>query len=267
MKIFTVDAFTNKPFTGNPAAVCILDNEISDSLMLKIAREINFSETAFIQPGQIRNTYNLRWFTPAGEIDLCGHATLATAKIYYNLGLVNEADKIQFITKSGILTAEKSGDKIALDFPAGQVTTSYVEPGIESMINSTPVEVGMDGAWCLIELENEVAVRNLKPDIEMLKEHDRKLFVVTARSSSPQFDFVSRCFAPALGIIEDPVTGSSHCYLATYWGRKLNKTRLTGFQVSERTGIIECQLIDNHRVLLIGDCVIMSELIQSWEGY
>jgi PhzF family phenazine biosynthesis protein len=264
MRIFTVDAFTNKPFTGNPAGVCILEKLIDDDLMLKIAGEINFSETAFVFSEGRNEQFNLRWFTPTVEVDLCGHATLATAKILYGNGLVEKNKRIEFNTRSGILTSRLDGNKIELDFPSKRITPSNSDSIIESFINSKPKFVGIDDSWCLIEMEDENAVRQIKPDFELLKTHTQKIFAITAKSRNPEYDFVSRCFGPAVGINEDPVTGSAHCYLSTYWNEKTNKNKLIGFQVSERTGIIECELLQNNIVLLRGEAVVMSEIKQNW---
>lgn len=266
MKIFTVDTFTNKPFTGNPAGVCILEKGISEILMLKIARELNCSETAFAIARDNDAKFSLRWFTPTQEVDLCGHATLATAKILYEYGIVSKNKTIEFQTRSGILSSKLDGDKIVLDFPSKEIHSSNSDSIIESFTNAKPIFVGTDGDWCLIELENEKHVRQIKPNFELLKSHPQKVFTVTAKSIDPNYDFVSRCFGPAVGINEDPVTGSAHCYLSTYWSKKLHKNKLIGFQASERTGVIECELNNNNRVLLIGESIIMSELKQNWEN-
>ncbi len=264
MRIYTVDSFTNKPFAGNPAGVCILDKVIDDGLMLKIAREINFSETAFVQTTGINGQLNLRWFTPTQEVDLCGHATLATAKVLFDTGLIDKNKTIEFITRSGILTSKLVGEKIELEFPSKKITASISDSIIESFINGIPKFVGIDENWCLIEMEDEAAVRQIKPNFELLKTHKQKVFTITAKSTHTEYDFVSRCFGPAVGINEDPVTGSAHCYLSTYWTEKMNRNILTGLQVSERTGIIECELLSNDRVLLRGTGILMSEIKQNW---
>jgi len=264
MKLYTVDAFTNKPFTGNPAGVCILDKELNDDLLLKIAAEVNYSETAFVLLPQTGTSISLRWFTPTEEVDLCGHATLATVKILYEYGYIDKNKKIEFTTRSGILTAQLVGNKIELDFPAKYIKSASSDSILETFTKAVPKFVGTDGIWCLIELENEEAVKKIKPNFELLKTHKQKVFAVTAKSTNSNFDSVSRCFGPAVGINEDPVTGSAHCYLATYWNSKLNKPILVGHQVSGRTGVIECQLQANDRVLLRGEGIIMSEIRQDW---
>lgn len=263
MRIFTVDTFTNKPFTGNQAGVCILDRKIDDSLMLKIAKELNYSETAFAL--QLKNNeFILRWFTPKQEVDLCGHATLATSRVLYENGIVDKRFTIDFETRSGILTTKISGEKIIMDFPSRQVKQSNADDIIIKFTQAQPIFVGIDQNWCLVELENAEAVISIHPDFELLKTHQQKVFTITAKSENPEFDFVSRCFGPAIGINEDPVTGSAHCYLAPYWAHKLKKNKLIGFQASERTGTIECELIENGRVLLRGESIIMGEIIQNW---
>lgn len=264
MRLFTVDSFTNKPFSGNPAGVCILDKSLDDDILIKIAAEVNYSETAFVITNSVNGKHSLRWFTPTEEVDLCGHATLATAKVLFEYGYIDKVKLIEFETRSGILTAKLVGDKVELDFPSKKINTSVSDNILESFVNGKPKYVGLDGIWCLIELEDEEVVKEMKPSLNILLKHSQKVFCVTAKSSNPEYDFVSRCFGPAVGINEDPVTGSAHCYLATYWAEKLNKEKLIGFQVSARTGLVECELVANERVLLRGDCVIMSEIVQTW---
>jgi PhzF family phenazine biosynthesis protein len=265
MKIFTVDTFTNKPFTGNQAGVCILDKEIDDGLMLQIAKELNYSETAFALPLKENiNKFNLRWFTPKQEIDLCGHATLATARVLYKNKFINKNLSIEFETRSGVLITNISGEKIIMNFPARQISQSNIDEIIVQFTQVSPLFVGIDEDWCLVELANENAVKSIIPDFELLKSHKQKVFTITAKSDNPEYDFISRCFGPAIGINEDPVTGSAHCYLTPYWSNKMKKNKLIGFQASERTGKIECELIENGRVLLTGESVIMSEIKQNW---
>jgi PhzF family phenazine biosynthesis protein len=184
--------------------------------------------------------------------------------VLYENGLIDKNKKIKFNTKSGILTSKLVGEKIELDFPSKKITASVSDNIIESFVNTIPKFVGVDDIWCLIELESEQAVRQIKPDFDLLKKLRQKVFVVTAKSANAGYDFVSRCFGPAVGINEDPVTGSAHCYLSTYWTEKINKTRLRGFQVSERTGIVDCELLPGDRVLLKGNSIIMSEIKQNW---
>lgn len=262
MRLYTVDSFTSEPFKGNPAGVCILEKELSDSNYLMIARELNYAETAFVVKDQ--DGYNLRWFTPKEEVDLCGHATLATAKVLFDIYKVNPADILKFNTRSGLLTVKKENEFLEMDFPASSITQHKSDEILEQFVEQKPAFVGIDNSWCLIELSDDQDVINLNPDLGLLEKHQQKLFIITAKSSNEKYDFVSRVFAPAIGITEDPVTGSAHCYLATYWSKKLNKTKLTAFQASERTGELTCTLLDD-RVLLKGQAVIMSELEIFWK--
>ncbi len=261
MRTFIVDAFTDKPYSGNPAGVCILDTELPDELLVKIAREINHSETAFIL--KQKNTYSLRWFTPKTEVNLCGHATLATAHVLYELGL-HEVDKvIDFDTKSGILKARIFNEMIELDFPQLFVEKCESNEIIEKAFDIKPIYIGKNDKRYLIEIDNIEKLKQIKPDFQLLQKSDRGGFMITSKSHD-KFDFYSRFFAPGVGINEDPVTGSAHCYLAPYWSKKLNKTKMLAFQASERTGIIECELVDNNRVLLRGNAITMNEMKTQW---
>lgn len=259
MKLFTVDVFTHKPFQGNPAGVCILDNAISKQLCLLIAREINYSETAFVLK-QSNNSYRISWFTPKTEVDLCGHATLAAAKILYEKYPLDSTLPITFQSKKGKLTAKKYGEKIELNFP--QLFTQPVASHkiIEKGFGFTPKYIGRDSIRYLIEIDNNVQIEAIQPDFQILAQDSLGRFTITAKTDNKRFDFKSRHFAPKVGVLEDPVTGSSHCYLAPYWAKKLNKNCLVGFQASERGGVVECELIENERVLLRGESVIMHEL-------
>jgi len=262
MRIFTVDAFTNKPFTGNPAGVCILDNEISEDMFQLIAREINYSETAFVLAKN--DIYEIRWFTPAIEVNLCGHATLAAAQVLYELQYCDAAKTIRFESKSGRLTAKRNGDKIELNFPQFFVDHSESNDIIEKAFDIQPVYIGKNDNRYLIEIESYEKLLSIKPDFQLLKSVDPGRFIITVKSDLPEYDFISRYFAPGVGVPEDPVTGTAHCYLAPYWGKKLGKTNMVGFQASERTGTIECELIDNNRVVLKANAIIMNELIPKW---
>jgi PhzF family phenazine biosynthesis protein len=261
MQTFIVDAFTDKPYSGNPAGVCILDNELPDELLVKIAREINHSETAFIL--KQKNIYSLRWFTPKTEVSLCGHATLATAHVLYEIGL-HEIDKlIEFDTKSGVLKARISNEMIELDFPQLFVDKCESNEIIEKAFDIKPIYIGKNDKRYLIEIENIEKLKQIKPDFQLLQKSDRGGFMISSQSHD-KFDFYSRFFAPGVGINEDPVTGSSHCYLAPYWSKKLNKTKMMAFQASERTGIMECELVENNRVLLRGKAITMNEMKTQW---
>ncbi|WP_067144752.1 PhzF family phenazine biosynthesis protein [Pseudotamlana agarivorans] len=262
MRLFTVDAFTDTPFCGNPAGVCILEQELSDKDYLKIAQEVNLSETAFVVP--TGETFQLRWFTPTNEVDLCGHATLATAKILFDkLHVPNKV--LEFETKSGILKVEKKDTVLEMNFPLGNLEPVN-EPDLllEKFLNEKPLSINVDKDWCVLELADEDHVKNFKPDFGLLLSYHKKIVVITAKSEHEHYDFVSRVFGPAIGIDEDPVTGSAHCYLASFWAKKLNKSTLVGYQASTRGGVVHCEIVDNQRVLLRGDCVIMSEMLIDW---
>lgn len=262
MKIFMVDAFTDKPFSGNPAGVCILDSCISEELFQLIAREINYSETAFLLPKN--GLYEIRWFTPRTEVNLCGHATLAAAHVLYEFGYFGSSDIIPFESKSGILTAKKIGDKIELDFPQFSVTETERNTVVEKAFGINPVYIGKNENRYLIEIAEVDKLLSLKPDFQLLRSLDLGRFIVTARSNISGYDFISRYFAPGVGVPEDPVTGTAHCYLAPYWATKLNKAIMVGFQASERSGVIECELTNSGRVLLRANAVIMHELLPKW---
>jgi PhzF family phenazine biosynthesis protein len=264
MRLFTVDTFTNKPFSGNPAGVCLLEYPLEDEKMQQLASELNYSETAFVLLNQSENVFELRWFTPTQEVDICGHATLASTKILYEYNYASENKSIIFNTKSGKLTTYLSNGKIEMNFPVQNIQETQVDDIILSFLSHEPLFVGIDKHWCLIELQHENMLSALKPNFELLKKHHQKIFILTAHSPSGEYDFVSRCLAPSIGIDEDPVTGSAHCYLAPYWAAKLKKNRLIGHQISRRQGKVVCELLDQGTMLLIGECVIMSEIKQNW---
>jgi len=236
MEIFTVDAFTCEHFRGNPAAVCILSTGRDARWMQLVAREMNLSETAFLQRG--RDGYDLRWFTPVVEVDLCGHATLASAHILWEAGYEEVRDEIRFNTRSGRLSAVKKGDWIELDFPAEPAM--MVEPPalVLEALGIKPMYAGKNRFDYLIEVESEEIVRSIKPDFKLLSEATERGVMVTAISDIKGYDFVSRFFAPAVGIDEDPVTGSAHCCLGPYWKERLGKSELLAYQASERGGIL-----------------------------
>lgn len=263
MRLFTVDAFTNVPFKGNPAAVCVLDKPLSEGAYIDIAQEMNLSETAFVY--EENGQYQLRWFTPSVEIDLCGHATLATAKILFDKFNVTK-DVIEFNTRSGLLTVKKNGNQLEMDFPIGKTQPKDSNDVLlEAFLGEKPIAINSDDDWCLVEVSHSDLIRDLKPQFELLIKHTKNKFIITAKSSNKAYDFVSRMFAPDFGIDEDPVTGSAHCYLAHYWSEKLSKKHLIGYQASKRGGVVVCEVLNNDRVLLIGDCVIMAELLVEWD--
>lgn len=238
--IFQVDAFTDKPFSGNPAAVVLLEAQAETGWMQSVAREMNLSETAFVHP--IETGYHLRWFTPEVEVDLCGHATLATAHILWQTGAVPTAERIRFNTRSGWLTAEKKGEQIDLDFPSAPVVEADISEEIIQAAGVVPDFAGISGDKWFFEVMDEKTVRALTPDFEALRQRKGRALVVTAPSDTPGIDFVSRYFAPWIGINEDPVTGSAHCMLGPYWSRKLRKNNLVGYQASARGGLVRVRV-------------------------
>ena len=249
---FQVDAFTAKPFTGNPAAVCLLEKEAEADWMQAVSAEMNLSETVFVTPRA--NGFGLRWFTPATEVDLCGHATLASAHALWETGRLAESNTARFHTRSGILTAERAGDWIELDFPATPAEPIEPPPGLSDLLGSVPRFVGRSRFDLLLELTDAEELRDLNPDFAGLSSLPVRGFIVTTKSDVPEYDFLSRFFAPAAGINEDPVTGSAHCALAPYWAEKLGKTEMTAFQTSKRGGVVTVKLADD-RVKLRGQAV------------
>jgi PhzF family phenazine biosynthesis protein len=258
--IFTVDAFTAAPFAGNPAAVCPLPAPADEPWMRAVAREMNLSETAFVSPRgpAAPEEFALRWFTPAVEVALCGHATVAAAHVLWETGRVPGDRAIRFHTKSGVLTARRDdgrdGGWIELDFPAKPPEAAGAPPALVEALGVTPVWVGQNRMDYLLELESEEAVRKVDPDFRLLKSLPVRGVIVTARSHSPEFDFVSRFFAPGAGIDEDPVTGSAHCCLGPYWQRRLGKPDFLARQVSARGGVVRVNC-RGERVLLGGQAV------------
>ena len=258
--ITVVDAFTDKPFAGNPAAVCILPEEKDKAWMHQVAREMNLSETAFllIRPDHVA----LRWFTPQVEVDLCGHATLASAHVLWESGLMPAASTIRFRTKSGVLTAAQRGDWIELDFPSLISDWADAPPGLVDALGAKPKAVAKYKFDYLVEMASEAVVRDLKPDLGMIATLPVRGVVVTAAATTPGFDFVSRFFAPAVGVPEDPVTGSAHCALAPYWEKKLGKREFLAYQASPRGGVVKLRL-NGERVALCGQAVtvLRAELV------
>ena len=249
---FQVDAFTAKPFTGNPAAVCLLEKEAEADWMQAVAAEMNLSETAFVAP--LTNGFGLRWFTPATEVDLCGHATLASAHVLWETGRLAETDAARFHTRSGVLTAKRGGDWIELDFPATPAESIEPPPGLSDLLGSVPKFVGRSRFDLLLELTDAEELRDLNPDFVGLSSLPVRGLIVTAKSDVPEYAFLSRFFAPAAGINEDPVTGSAHCALAPFWGERLGKSEMTAFQASTRGGVVKVKLVAD-RVLLRGQAV------------
>lgn len=251
MKCYHVDAFAEKVFEGNPAAVCILDAFPPDEKMQKIAMENNLSETAFaVKTGE---RYHLRWFTPGGEIDLCGHATLGTAFVLFR-DFEKDAKSITFDTMSGALTVVKNGERLEMDFPAYDLKPVPVTDAMADAIGVRPVEAWM-GRDLVCVLDNEEAVCTAKPDQAKLLNLDGLLLQITAKSSA--FDCVTRSFAPKLNVAEDPVCGSGHCHVVPLWAKKLGKDELVARQVSPRGGTLYCK-VNGNRVTLAGTAVLYS---------
>src|SRR5690348_12510171 len=257
IRIVTVDAFTSVPFAGNPAAVCVLPEARPDEWMRSVAREMNLSETAFLVP---RNgDFDLRWLTPAVEVALCGHATVASAHVLWQDGHLAEGKQARFHTRSGLLTADRRGEWIELDFPVK--IAEDAEPPAEllpALGMSAPLTVARNQFDYLVEIESEAELRALKPDHTTLRKIPVRGVIVTARSTTPEFDFVSRFFAPGSGIDEDPVTGSAHTALGPYWGKKLGKTEMTGYQASARGGVVRVRL-NGERIFLAGQAVTVMQ--------
>jgi len=247
-----IDAFTAVPFAGNPAAVVLVPAAADDAWMRNVAAEMNLSETAFL----VRRTdgYGLRWFTPAVEIDLCGHATLASAHALWQRGDLGAGDVARFHTRSGLLTATRRGDWIELDFPATPDQPAEAPAGLLEAIGAEARYVGKSRFDYLVEVESEDIVRGLKPDHARLRALPVRGVIVTSRATTKDWDFVSRFFAPGSGIDEDPVTGSAHCCLTPYWSKKLGKTSFTARQLSARGGTLETELVGD-RVKLRGQAV------------
>jgi len=250
MRLLQIDAFTSDPFRGNPAAVCLLDAERDAAWMQSVAAEMNLSETAFLLRAD--DGFSLRWFTPAVEVALCGHATLASAHALWEEQLLGTSEIARFHTKSGLLTATRKGDWIELDFPATREEPSDPPAGLlESLCVSDPVYVGRNRFDYLVEVASEKLLRSLAPDHAGLRRIPVRGVIVTSRAAGGNVDFVSRFFAPGSGIDEDPVTGSAHCCLTPYWSSRLGKDEMVAFQASPRGGIIRVQL-DADRVKLSG---------------
>jgi PhzF family phenazine biosynthesis protein len=254
LRLLQVDAFTDAPFRGNPAAVCLLDGrEPDDAWLQNVAAEMNLSETAFLRRlGD--GDWSLRWFTPAIEVDLCGHATLASAHALWEEGLLPRGETVRFQTRSGLLTAANAGDWIELNFPATPAEAAQAPEGLLEGLGVTPLWVGRNRFDYLVEVASEDNVRALKPDFAQLGRVRARGVIVTSRSSTPEYDFVSRFFAPQAGVDEDPVTGSAHCTLAPYWSSRLGRTRLTAYQASRRGGVLQTE-IDGDRVRIAGRAV------------
>ena len=251
ISIYTVDAFANAPFSGNPAAVCVLSGPADSHWMQAVAAEMNLSETAFLYPEG--EGYHLRWFTPKVEVDLCGHATLAAAHVLWTEGICTD-DEIVFETRSGALTARREGESIVLNFPMDPPHATDAPKGLDKALGIHPEWVGRSHADLFVLLKKADDVRRLAPDMARVAALDCRGVIVTAHADTPGYDFISRFFAPGSGIDEDPVTGSAHCTLGPFWGARTNKDELLGYQASARGGEVGVRLVDD-RVELVGRAV------------
>ena len=260
VRMAQVDAFTDKPFAGNPAAVCLLPWERPEQWMQDVAREMNLSETAFLV--KQANGYRLRWFTPAVEVDLCGHATLASAHVLWEWGELRPEQQARFHTRSGLLTAVRRGDWVELDFPATPERPVEAPMDLLAALGVAPVYVGRSQFDYLLELESERAVRGLRPSFSQLATLGARGVIVTSRTAGEPYDFISRFFAPGSGIDEDPVTGSAHCCLGPFWAARLGKAELLAYQASARGGVIGVR-VQGERVQLGGQAVtvLQGELV------
>jgi PhzF family phenazine biosynthesis protein len=250
--IFQVDAFTDKPFAGNPAAVCVLSQAADEEWMQNLANEMNLSETAFLVEQD--DGYNLRWFTPAVEVDLCGHATLASAHILWEQGFLPPDSPVRFHTRSGLLSAVRKDSWIELDFPAEPEKQSEIPEDLFKAFGSPAQYVGKNRFDFLLDFESADTVRKMSPNFTMLSEFSCRGFIATSRSDDSPYDFICRFFAPAAGVNEDPVTGSAYCCLGPYWAEKLGKKELIGYQASARGGVVKVRVGDD-RVYIGGQAV------------
>lgn len=242
--ITVVDAFAEKPFSGNPAGVCLLDSPLSKEEMQNIAMEMNLSETAFVERTEEEGVFGLRWFTPTLEIDLCGHATLASAFSMIQSGWSSEGEIMKFITRSGELRVKSEGGAILMDFPLIPTFTDIHPYFKKELFGKRIVQAAQLRKNWIFELENEQAVRSLTPDISLIASHSQEGFIVTAQGNG-EFDMVSRFFGPNVGVPEDPVTGFAHCALVDYWNQKTGKTQFRAYQASRRGGTLGLEKHDD----------------------
>jgi PhzF family phenazine biosynthesis protein len=262
LQITQVDAFTDVPFAGNPAAVCLLPSPRDERWMQNVAREMNLSETAVLV--RQADGFDLRWFTPAVEVALCGHATLASAHVLWEEMHLAGAPQARFHTKSGLLTADRAGEWIELDFPAKREEATAAPAGLAEALGTTPVYVGRNQFDYLVEVDSEETLRSLKPDHAALAALPVRGVIVTSRGAAGGYDFVSRFFAPGSGVAEDPVTGSAHCALGPFWQTRLGKNTFTAYQASARGGVVRVGVVGD-RVKLGGKAVtvLRGELLET----
>lgn len=250
--IFQIDAFTNRPFTGNPAAVCVLSEPGEAQWMQNVAKEMNLAETAFLH--KQADGFNLRWFTPVIEVDLCGHATLASAHVLWEMGYLEPNELARFYTRSGLLTASHQADWIELNFPATPEAATSAPPSLVEALGTTPKYVGKSQFDYLVEVDSEATVYNLQPDYALLRTLPIRGVIVTSLANASNYDFVSRFFAPGSGIDEDPVTGSAHCCLGPFWRDRLGKDEFVAYQASPRGGVVRVCCAED-RIYLGGQAV------------
>jgi PhzF family phenazine biosynthesis protein len=251
--IYQVDAFADRPFAGNPAGVCILERGAPEKWMQAVAAEMNVAETAFLVRRE-DGAHDLRWFTPTVEVDLCGHATLASAHVLWDERILSADERARFHTKSGELVAWREGDTIRMDFPSEPVIAGEAPAALAEALHVPLAFAGKNRMDWLVEVADEATVRAVRPELRALAALGVRGVIVTARSATPERDFVSRFFAPAAGVDEDPVTGSAHCALAPYWAGKLGKATLAGYQASARGGTVLCS-VKGDRVVLGGRAI------------
>jgi PhzF family phenazine biosynthesis protein len=247
-----IDAFADRPFAGNPAAVCLLEDARDEQWMQAVAAEMNLSETAFVRPAA--SGFELRWFTPVVEVDLCGHATLASAHALWSEGIVDDDAPIRFDTRTGELECVRHGDLIEMDFPATSAEPLPADAKLAAALGVEPSWVGGSRFDRLVLVDSAEALRSLQPDFSRLKALSVRGVIVTSISDMPSFDFLSRFFAPAVGVDEDPVTGSAHCCLGPFWSKRLGKTELTAYQASVRGGTVHVRVAGD-RVILGGNAI------------
>jgi len=259
METYIVDSFTDEAFKGNPAGVCILSTAISEDKMLKIAQELNLSETAFIQQKENENSYSIRYFSPVMEIPLCGHATLASAKVLFENSNLNE---IQFTTFQNLaIITKKTGNEITMEFPVYETEPATVPLALLDALGLSSFKncaYNNETNILLLEISSTEALGKLTPDFEALvKTHNTINGVLVTAASSGEYDFHSRYFWPWSGSNEDPVTGATHTFLTKYWSKRLNKTKMKSFQASKRTGFLKIELIENNQLLIKGEAVLI----------
>lgn len=259
MKQYIVDAFTDKPFAGNPAAICVMESWPSEEAMMKLAMENNLSETAFIVKEE--QGYHLRWFTPGTEVELCGHATLASSYVILNY-YEPDSDEVTFDTLSGKLTIHRKGNLYEMDFPTYELQEIPVTDAMEKAFGVRPIKAVL-GLDLVCVFESEEIIRNMNPDQELLRGIEGRIQNATARGK--ETDCVSRSFCPKLSIPEDPVCGSAHCQIAAYWSEELNKKEIYAYQASRRGGYLHCTLQEQNRITISGEAalVAISEIVAS----